>query len=533
MHNEKYYLKPNVLAEPLVGSWYAWPHLLPPATYSLNVLERHLSIMRSYVQAPMVHWAAVKNPAMLGGPFVNYPPNRANEVKALVEWTQREQAELIVLAKAIKELDEMLRNEAKGFSLEPLYPRVPEPLRGYVELLYDLNNNPSFRLIERLLYSSKYYRTDYQELSLRLMDNEQDRPFVLSTPNLAGPETVRLQIPFMSPAIDELFKMKRAPQTFGFIKEMLGLPDELDERFRTFLTTEEPAPYRRYEGTKLRTRYFGHACILVEAPGFSILSDPVIAYDEHEGLPRYTYADLPDEIDYVVITHNHQDHILLESMLQLRHKVKNIIVPRSGGGYLADPSLKLFLQKVGFKNVYEIDEMETIEMDGGTITGIPFLGEHSDLNILTKTAYMVRTEQGSLILAADSCNVEPRVYEHVRAITGDVDVLFLGMECDGAPLSWLYGPLITKPVDRKMDHSRRLSGSNYERGIEIVKSFNCREAYVYAMGMEPWLRYIMAKEYAADSDPIIASDKLIQDCRDHGITAERLFGEKELAVSGA
>ena len=77
------------------------------------------------------------------------------------------------------------------------------------------------------------------------------------------------------------------------------------------------------------------------------------------------------------------------------------------------------------------------------------------------------------------------------------------MECDGAPLSWLYGPLITKPLDRKVDHSRRLSGSNYERGIEIVKSFNCREAYVYAMGMEPWLRYIMAKEYAPDSDPMI------------------------------
>ncbi|HXU29828.1 MAG TPA: hypothetical protein VN851_04545, partial [Thermoanaerobaculia bacterium] len=58
LNSEKYYLKPNVLAEPLVGSWYAWPHLLPPATYGLNVLERHLSIMKSYVQAPMVHWAA-------------------------------------------------------------------------------------------------------------------------------------------------------------------------------------------------------------------------------------------------------------------------------------------------------------------------------------------------------------------------------------------------------------------------------------------------------------------------------------------
>ncbi|HXU46267.1 MAG TPA: MBL fold metallo-hydrolase, partial [Thermoanaerobaculia bacterium] len=345
MNTEKYYLKPNVLAEPLIGGWYAWPHLVPPATHGLNVLERHLTIMKSFAQAPMVHWAAVKNPAMLGGPFVNYPPDRVGDVRELIEWTLAQQADLIVLAKAIKELDELLRNEAKGFSLEPLYPRVPEPLRGYVELLYDLNNHPSFRLIERLLYESKYYRTDFQELSLRLMDDEQDRPFVLSTPNLRGPNSVRLRIPFMSPAIDELFKMKRAPQTFGFIKEMLGLPDADDEVFRTFLTTEEPAPYRRYEGSRMRTRYFGHACILVEAPGFSILSDPVIAYDEHPDIPRYTYADLPDVIDYVVITHNHQDHILLETMLQLRHKVRNIIVPRNGGGYLADPSLKFFLQK--------------------------------------------------------------------------------------------------------------------------------------------------------------------------------------------
>jgi hypothetical protein len=105
------------------------------------------------------------------------------------------------------------------------------------------------------------------------------------------------------------------------------------------------------------------------------------------------------------------------------------------------------------------------------------------------------------------------------------------MECDGAPLSWLYGPLLTKPVDRKMDQSRRLAGSNYERGIDIVGRFGCRDVYVYAMGQEPWLNYVMSVKYSDESNPIIASNKLLQDCLTRGVQAERLFGEKEILLA--
>ena len=211
----------------------------------------------------------------------------------------------------------------------------------------------------------------------------------------------------------------------------------------------------------MRTRYFGHACILVETPGREHPLRPGALLRVPREIPRYTYSDLPDRIDYVVITHNHQDHVLLETLLQLRHKIGTVVVPRGGGGGLQDPSLRLVLQRIGFSNVIEIDEMETIEIEGGTLTGVPFMGEHTDLDIRTKMTYLVQLGAGSPLLAADSCNIEPRIYEHVQRCPGDVDVLFLGMECDGAPLSWLYGPLITRPLDRKIDHSRRLSGSNY------------------------------------------------------------------------
>jgi hypothetical protein len=104
------------------------------------------------------------------------------------------------------------------------------------------------------------------------------------------------------------------------------------------------------------------------------------------------------------------------------------------------------------------------------------------------------------------------------------------MECDGAPLSWLYGPLLTQKLERAMDESRRLSGSNFDQGMHMINTFHCREAYVYAMGQEPWLNYIMSIKYTEQSRPIVESNRLIEACKERGIIAERLFGEKEILL---
>src|SRR5258708_15744033 len=75
-----YYLKPNIAAEPLVDGWYAWAHLIPPATLSRNITERHLKIMESYIASPETHEAAVKDPRLLGGPFMDLKPRQAEAV---------------------------------------------------------------------------------------------------------------------------------------------------------------------------------------------------------------------------------------------------------------------------------------------------------------------------------------------------------------------------------------------------------------------------------------------------------------------
>jgi L-ascorbate metabolism protein UlaG (beta-lactamase superfamily) len=528
-NHELLYLRQNVQVEPLIDLWYAWPHLIPPATAARNITERHFKIMDSYINAPQIHANAVKNPKMQGGPFIDYGGKRVDEIRALRDRIKQERSHLLKLSAAIESLDGILRDTAKGHSLQPLYQKVPDILRGYVELVYDLNNHPSFRLIEPLLYSSKFYDRSQQSLMLSTITAD-DRPFVLSTPRLPWDGALQLQRPFDHEVIDRLFRLKTTPMSWGEIKEMLEVRDSQDDLLHSFLTDEAPEAYVPYRGTGVRWRYFGHACILIEAPGVSLMFDPVLSYTYENNISRYTYQDLPDSIDYVLITHNHQDHILFETLLQIRHRVKTIVVPRNSGGHLQDPSLKLLLQNAGFKNVIEITELEKITDGRVQITGLPFLGEHADLDILTKMAWLVSIGPHSLLFAADSCNIEPRLYEHLHREIGDVDALFLGMECDGAPLSWLYGPLLTQRVERTMDESRRLAGSNFEQAKSIVDLFNCQEVYVYAMGQEPWLNYIMSIKYTDASRPIIDSNRLLEACRQEGRIAERLFGEKEALI---
>jgi L-ascorbate metabolism protein UlaG (beta-lactamase superfamily) len=525
---DHFYLQPNVVIEPLVHRWYAWSHLIPPATAARNETERHLRIMESFIQSPEAHAAAVKNPKLLGGPFMDLGSDRVECVKELADETRR--GPLAELSKSICDLDEMLKANAKGYSLESLYSMVPEALRGYVELVYDLHNNPSFRLFERLMYKSRFYEPKLQSIMLSLI-TQDDRPFVLSTPRFDEPDKVHLQIPFASEQLDFLFRLKTRPAAFSEIKDNLNFCDADDSIVRGFLAPEPVRGYRPYDGKAAHWRYFGHACILVEAGGASILTDPVLSYTYENNISRYTYEDLPEMIDCVLITHNHQDHLLFETLLQLRSKIRTIVVPKNAGGALQDPSMKLILQQCGFKSVLEMEEMEEAQFGPLHLTTLPFLGEHGDLDIRTKLAYVVRVNGHSLLFAADSCNISPDMYRHVHAEIGDVDVVFLGMECAGAPMSWLYGPLVTWKMERAQDQSRRLAGSNFERARDIVERFRCKELYVYAMGQEPWLNYVMSVKYTPESHPIVQSNQLLEACARKGIVAERLFGEKEILLS--
>jgi L-ascorbate metabolism protein UlaG (beta-lactamase superfamily) len=109
--------------------------------------------------------------------------------------------------------------------------------------------------------------------------------------------------------------------------------------------------------------YLGHSTVLVVMGNTRILTDPVL-YDRVSILRR-TVSPLPPalwaDIDAVVISHLHHDHLDLPSLRLLEPTVR-LIVPRG-----AAP----FLERSGFLNVTELAPAEAADVGSVRLTATP------------------------------------------------------------------------------------------------------------------------------------------------------------------
>jgi len=95
-------------------------------------------------------------------------------------------------------------------------------------------------------------------------------------------------------------------------------------------------------GNKARVTWLGHSSFLIEMEGKTILIDPVFSdyAAPHELLGRkrfnaemsFNLADLA-EIDAVIISHDHYDHLDYKTIDKIKDKVKNVIVPLGVGNH--------------------------------------------------------------------------------------------------------------------------------------------------------------------------------------------------------
>lgn len=519
------YLDPAVKIEPLVDRWYAWPHLLSAAQQALNLQYRYLPAIRSFIAAPMVHVAASQTPEMFGGPFVDLPATAVDAAQAYVDACVSDRAEALEFASAYRDFDVALQS-ANGYSLNEFRKTMPEALKGRVELVYDLNSHPKVRLLEEMFAESDLGLSGACEILLHRQP-DVDRPFFLSTPRLNIDGGAFIRTPFGASGVATLCSARSNPVDLDRLATQLGVSRDL---LAPYFVATPPDLAENYAGEGVRVRYFGHACLLIETNAVSILVDPTAARDRLPGVTHFTFDDFPPRIDYLLVSHGHQDHFTPEVLLQLRDRVGAVLIPPNNRGELADPSLRRMLEALGYSSVRTLEPLSPLEIPDGALTALPFSGEHSDLDVHAKQCAVVELKGRRICLFVDSDAIDLEVYKRISDRLMAPDLMFLGMECFGAPLSWLYGPLISGPLSKKNDNSRRLSGADSFAAQRLTDILKPRRAYVYAMGQEPWMRGLMGLQYSEESVQLREAAAYVAYCRQAGVPAELLNQHLELTL---
>jgi len=172
-------------------------------------------------------------------------------------------------------------------------------------------------------------------------------------------------------------------------------------------------PTQKYQGKTLQDdsgglkfTWLGHAGVLLEIEGQTFLTDPVFSQRvspvQWLGPKRFQPAavmvqDLP-EIDGVIISHNHYDHLDEDSIKALNHKTKQFLVPLGVGAHLEDwgiPSHK----------IVELDWWESIQVGATEIVSTPalhFSGRGLIRNKTLWSSWVIKQGEHSVYFSGDT-----------------------------------------------------------------------------------------------------------------------------------
>jgi L-ascorbate metabolism protein UlaG (beta-lactamase superfamily) len=193
--------------------------------------------------------------------------------------------------------------------------------------------------------------------------------------------------------------------------------------------------------------WFGHSSYFLQVDGIKFLVDPVFsghaspvsfttkafAYSKN-----YTAEDMP-EIDCMIITHDHWDHLDYDTVLQLKGKTKQIVTGLGTGEHF---------ERWGFDMdiVSELDwDTSMHPLEGFTLTAVParhFSGRGLKRNAALWAAFVLQTPNFKMFIGGDS-----GYGVHFKAIgdaLGPFDIAIL--ECGQYNEYWHYIHMLPEEI---------------------------------------------------------------------------------------
>ena len=185
--------------------------------------------------------------------------------------------------------------------------------------------------------------------------------------------------------------------------------------------------------------WFGHSSYFMQIDGKKILVDPVFSgsaspfsfmVKSFKGSDVYSSEDFPP-IDYLIITHDHWDHLDYKTVVELKPKVGKIITGLGTAAHIAywgfDP-----------KSIVELDWNEASVLDSGfKITATPgrhFTGRTFKRNQTIWCSFVFQSPSKKIFIGGDSGY--DTHFEKIGAEHGPFDLAIL--ECGQYNKSWKY-----------------------------------------------------------------------------------------------
>lgn len=181
----------------------------------------------------------------------------------------------------------------------------------------------------------------------------------------------------------------------------------------------------------MRITYIGHATILIQEGGVTLLTDPNFdpalgRFLERVSAPGIALADLPT-IDGILLTHAHADHLSFRSLETL------LSVP-----IYAPPAVAKWIRKKGFTNAVEVAPGETFHVKDVVVHAAEAThsGNRYGIDRWRKQAnmYLLDTKSSSVFFAGDTALMDDTTALVEQHITGN------GRKLDVALLPIGYAP---------------------------------------------------------------------------------------------